>query len=222
MFRFENFWAEQDDFLDTVFDCWNSLPMLTDSARNISVKFKALRARLKDRSRHLSNLKLLISNCNRVICFLDTLEDRRGLFNPEANLRAAVKRQLQTWLHYKNLYWKKRYTVNRIRLGDECTKFFHGMATISYRRNTISQIMNEQGVWIKDHGSKAGLLWSSFRNRMGTTSLPTMLFDLANLVTPINDLDMLAAPIIDEEVDSIVKRMPTDKAPGPDGFNGFF
>jgi hypothetical protein len=49
-----------------------------------------------------------------------------------------------------------------------------------------------------------------------------MLFDLANLVTPINDLDMLAAPIIDEEVDSIVKRMPTDKAPGPDGFNGFF
>jgi len=49
-----------------------------------------------------------------------------------------------------------------------------------------------------------------------------MLFDLANLVIPINDLDMLAAPILDEEVDSVVKRMPTDKAPGPDGFNGFF
>jgi hypothetical protein len=55
---------------------------MTDSARNISAKFKALRARLKDWSRHLSNLKLLISNCNRVICFLDTLEDRRRLFNP--------------------------------------------------------------------------------------------------------------------------------------------
>jgi len=112
--------------------------------------------------------------------------------------------------------------VNRIRFGDQCTKFFHGMATISYRRNTISQLMNEQGVWIKDHDSKAGLLWSSFRNRMGTTSSPTMLFDLANLVTQINDLDMLAAPILKDEIDSVVKRMPIDKAPGPDGFNGFF
>jgi hypothetical protein len=57
---------------------------------------------------------------------------------------------------------------------------------------------------------------------MGTTSLPTMLFDLTNLITPINDLDMLAAPILNEEVDLVVKRMPIDKALGPDGFNGFF
>jgi len=49
-----------------------------------------------------------------------------------------------------------------------------------------------------------------------------MLFDLANLVTQINDLDMLAAPILEDEIDSVVKRMPIDKAPGPDGFNGFF
>ena len=106
LFRFENFWVELDDFLDTVSDCWNYISAMTDSARNILAKIKALRARLKDWSRHLSNMKLLISNCNRVIFFLDTLEDRRGLFNPEANLRAAVKRQLRTWLRYKNLYWK--------------------------------------------------------------------------------------------------------------------
>ena len=57
---------------------------------------------------------------------------------------------------------------------------------------------------------------------MGTTSSPTMLFDLANLVTQINDLDMLAAPILEDEIDSVVKRMPIDKAPGPDGFTGTF
>jgi hypothetical protein len=100
---------------------------------------------LKEWSKHLSNLRLLINNCNEVIGFLDGLEDRRGLFNPEANLRNAVKKQLEMWLHYKNLYWRKRYTVNRIQLGDECTNFFHGMATISYRRNAISQILNDQG-----------------------------------------------------------------------------
>jgi hypothetical protein len=58
---------------------------------------------------------------------LDALEDYRGLYNTESNLRRLVKKQLVTLLRYKNIYWKKRYTVNRIKLGDECTKFFHGM-----------------------------------------------------------------------------------------------
>jgi hypothetical protein len=96
-----------------------------DAARNISAKFKSLWAKLKAWSKQLSNLRLLISNCNQVICFLDTtLEDRRGLFNPEANLTNAVKKQLHTWLHYKNLYWQKRFAVNMIKSGDEWTKFF--------------------------------------------------------------------------------------------------
>jgi hypothetical protein len=222
LFRFENFWVQQNDFQEIVSDCWMNTPVLNDAAKNISSKFKALRARLKHWSRNLSNLRILISNCNSVIGFLDALEDRRGLFSPEINLRSAVKKQLQTWLHYKNLYWKKRYTVNRIKLGDECTKFFHGMATISYRRNAISQIMNDQGVWIQDHAGKAGLLWTAFRNRMGMTSTPTMLFDLDSLITHNDGLDVLTMPIAHEEIDLVVKRMPSDKAPGPDGFNGLF
>jgi len=42
LFHFENFWVEQDDFLDTVLDCWNITPTLNDAAQNISSKFKAL------------------------------------------------------------------------------------------------------------------------------------------------------------------------------------
>jgi hypothetical protein len=193
-----------------------------DDAHTISVKFKQLRSRLKSWSKKISNLRILIDNCNSVITFLDNLEDMRRLYNPEANLRILVKRQLETWLHYKNLYWRKRYTVNIIKFGDECTKFFHAMATISYRRNSISQLRNEEGVWIQDHAGKAGLLWNSYRNRMGTTTSPTMLFDLANLINPIPELERLANPFTTDEVDAIVKHMPNDKAPGPDGFNGLF
>jgi len=80
---------------------------MTDSARNILEKFEALRAKLMDWSRHLSNLKLLINNCNRVISFVDTIDDRRGLFNTKAVLYAAVKRQLRTWLRYKKIILEK-------------------------------------------------------------------------------------------------------------------
>jgi len=164
----------------------------------------------------------LIANCNKVILFLDALEDRRFLYNPELNLRIMIKNQLATLLHYKNVYWRKRYTVNRVKFGDECTKFFHAMATISHRRNSIPQLLNEQGLWVHDHEGKAGLLWNSFRKRMGVTTSPVMIFDLQSLITTVPGLDELVLPFEHEEIDSVVKRMPIDKAPGPDGFNGMF
>jgi hypothetical protein len=39
-------------------------------------------------------------------------------------------------------------------------------------------------------------------------------------MTPRDNLDFLGAPVTRDEIDSIVKRLPSDKAPGPDGFNG--
>lgn len=222
VFRFENFWVEHEGFLDTESNCWQSTAQLNSAARTLSARFKSLRVALKKWSRNLSNLTLLINNCNTVISFLDTLEDSRNLFNTEYNLRRLMKRQLATLLHYKNLYWKKRFTVNRIKLGDECAKFFHGMATISFRRNSISQLLNDQGTWIQDHHGKAGLIWNSFERRMGISMNPVMLFDLTQFIEPTLGLEDLAAPFQTAEIDLVIKKMPLDKAPGPDGFNGLF
>jgi hypothetical protein len=57
---------------------------------------------------------------------------------------------------------------------------------------------------------------------MGISLHPSMLFDLSSLVTLRVDLDSLVAPILKQEFDLIVKMIPTDKALGPDGFNGLF
>jgi len=96
------------------------------------------------------------------------------------------------------------------------------MATISFRKNTVSQILNEQSAWIQDHEGKAGLLWNSFKNRLGVSSGIKMHFDLSNLITRRNNLQDLVEPWTHSEIDSIVKKMPIDKAPGPDDFNGLF
>jgi hypothetical protein len=36
------------------------------------------------------------------------------------------------------------------------------------------------------------------------------------------NLDSLVAPILKDEIDRVIKFMPTDKSPGSDGFNGLF
>jgi hypothetical protein len=139
LFRFENFWTEHSEFMNVVANSWNQNDHHPNSANNLAAKFKRLRYALKSWCKSLSNLNILISNCNVVILFFDGLEERRALFNTERNLRNIVKAQSAKLLHYKHIYWKNRYTVNRIKLGDECTKFFHAMATISFRRNSIQQ-----------------------------------------------------------------------------------
>ena len=129
---------------------------------------------------------------------------------------------MQTLLRYKNLYWKKRFTTNRIKLGDECTKFFHAMATVSYRRNAITHLKDDHGNLVTDLAGKAALLLVAFKERMGVSLQPHMAFDLQSLISLNVDLDCLIAPITKEEIYNIIKIIPLDKAPGPDGFNGMF
>lgn len=117
---------------------------------------------------------------------------------------------------------ENRYKTRKIMFGDECTKFFHVMAIMNFRRNTITQILNDSGASTQDHDGKACLLWNSFRDRLGITNGITMHFQLDALINPRDDLQVLIDPIEVEEIDSIVTKMPLDKAPDPDGFNGLF
>ena len=164
----------------------------------------------------------LIDICNKVIFFLDSLEECGALFLPEWNLRKFVKAKLMQLLRFRNINWKQRHTVNRIQYGDECTKYFHGMATMNYRENSIPQLLDSSGSFVSDHESKASLIWSVFRNRMGVTSSPVMHFNLSDLIDRHVDLSSLVLPFTEEEIDAVVKLMPSDKAPGPGGFNGMF
>lgn len=100
IFRFENFWSEHEGFTEVVQSLWLQ-PQLHPNIANVIVsKFKNLRYGLKKWSKSLSNLKLLISNCNRVILWLDLVEEIRPLYNPEWNLRQLIKAQLATFLRY--------------------------------------------------------------------------------------------------------------------------
>jgi hypothetical protein len=68
----------------------------------------------------------------------------------------------------------------------------------------------------------AGLLWSNYRDRMGHSEGITMQFDLSKLVTRVQGLEEISQPFLQEEIDLVLKQMPPDKSPGPDGFTGLF
>ena len=49
-----------------------------------------------------------------------------------------------------------------------------------------------------------------------------MGFDLDTLIARVDGLEDLSQPFTDSEVDVVIKNMPPDHAPGPDGFSGLF
>jgi hypothetical protein len=142
-FRFENYWLSHSDFQSVVQAAWNIPVEFSDSAKRVNGKFKNLRRSLKLWAKNLRCLKKLISKVNEVIEMLDIFEEMRPLITEEWNLRDILKSHVLTLLHNQNVYWKHRGKIKWVKLGNENTKFFHTKATINYRHNYISMLLNE-------------------------------------------------------------------------------
>jgi hypothetical protein len=222
IFRFENFWVDQPGFIDCVKNSWSEDSRKKHCSAVIADKFKCLRHALKKWQMSLSKLKVLIQKCNRVILILDTLEENRNLFTSEFNFRSIVKQHLEELLLIECNYWRKRCTVRWIKMSEDNTNFFHAMATQRMRRNAISMLKAGDGSIITDHDEMAGLLWFEYKERMGKSEGIQMKFDLARLVKRVANLQELTVPFLKEEIELVIKQMPPDRAPGPDGFNGLF
>lgn len=107
-------------------------------------------------------------------------------------------------------------------LGDASTKFFHANATIKYRRNLITQLINDQGQQLLTRNDKVALIWDSFKQRLGASNFTSLSFDLQSLLDNSTDLTSLVVAFSHAEIDAVVRNMPLDKTPGPDGFNTDF
>jgi hypothetical protein len=97
-------------------------------------------------------------------------------------------------LNQQKIYWTQRGAIKWVKFGDECTAFFHANASIRLRKNSITSLMDDNGLEHFLHDEKA-------RDE---------------------DLAALEAPFSKEEIDSIIANLPNNKSPGHDDFNGEF
>ena len=88
----------------------------------------------------------------------------------------------------------------------------------------MSSISTDDGIILLDHDIKAAHIWASFKNWIGISEKPHTTQLIGQYIQPASHIDFsqLEIPFTVTEMDGIVKHMPTDKSPGPDGFNGAF
>ena len=221
IFRFEEYWTEFSGFIETVEKHWLNSTHFSDSPKNLNSKFKSIKRGLKSWSKQYSQLNKIIDNCCFYVKLFDGIEEQRPLARVEKNFRKLLIKHTNKLLEAKRIYWRIRANMRWANLCDENTEFFHAIATYVFRHNYITYLMTMDGQQVFDHDHKAAILWASFKDRIGTETICTQNFDISHLAME-EDLYDLDRPFSTDEIDDIINKMPNEKSPGPDGFNGLF
>jgi hypothetical protein len=191
-------------------------------AKPLTAKFKNLRKTLRSWQKNLSGLKKNNGNVKNVLSFLEIIEEFRDLSEIEWNFTEKLSLKLKQLLDQQRTYWKQRGKVKWIKEGDANTKLFHATASVKHRNNLISCLQKNNGETVVSHTEKEIVLWEAFKDRLGQYNFTCISSNLNHFLVARNDLEWLEAPFSKEEIDVLIKGLPNNKAPGPDGFNNEF
>jgi len=114
-----------------------------------------------------------------------------------------------------------RSRMGWLRDGDANTKLFHMHACYQKRKKFIAKL-REGDRTITTHEEKASAIFEFYSNLIGSNNDRVRTINLDALNIPRHDLKDLDIPFMEEEVWNTIKNLPSDKAPGPDGFTGRF
>ncbi|KAL2931067.1 LINE-1 retrotransposable element ORF2 protein [Bienertia sinuspersici] len=134
------------------------------------------------------------------------------------NFRGATK-SYNSWL-------KQKAEIHWLQDGDTNSKIFFNSLKVRTCRNNINRVQNAHGIWVEDHDSitraftdfYTDLLQGSDHNRR------LVIKDIVRMGSTLNDdhRRMLDCSFTDKEIRQAIYSIPSNKAPGLDGYNSCF
>ncbi|KAL5576703.1 hypothetical protein UlMin_018402 [Ulmus minor] len=137
-----------------------------------------------------------------------------------------MEKELDTLQTHNEVYWKQRSRMNWLAYGDRNSKVFHMKASERRRKNKISGLFNNEGIWFSDSGDVLNIVQDYFQT-IFSSSTPSFsdLEVVLSCVRPRVTRDMneiLLRPFSGEDVRKALMDMHPTKSPGPDGFPAIF
>jgi hypothetical protein len=209
-------------FSEVVVKAWAEPCYHSDPYHILHSKLTLTGKRLMLWSRELfSNAKIQLHMALHVILLLDLAMENRQLSPEERDIRARLKRRVIGLAALERSRKKQRARINNLRHGDANTKFFHRKVNTRRRKNFILKLRHNNG-WVTTHDDKQKVAQSHFKAAIGRANPRSISFNWDALNLPSPNLDGLDDAFTENEVKEAIMDMPSDKAPGPDGFNGKF
>ncbi|CAN1318107.1 LINE-1 retrotransposable element ORF2 protein [Linum perenne] len=136
----------------------------------------------------------------------------------------SKQRELNALWHAEEEYWANRASVNWAKLGDRNTRFFHLSTIQRRRRNDITRLKRDDGVWIDEPREVKNHVKNFFHKLF---KAPKEVIDYAIMedfprVVADDTNSRLCRPVEEWEIKKAVFQMGPHKSPGPDGYGGSF
>jgi hypothetical protein len=221
-FQFQSYWPRFPGYREVVQRAWscplrhaNSFHRLDWLSRNTARALKSY----SDKS--IGCIKIQLEIAKEVVHRLEAARDKCTLAAHEESLRQELKLKSLGLASLQHSIVRHQSRLLWLSEGDTPTRFFHVHASARCRKNFIRSF-EQNGQTIVDDQLKVDMLFSFFDDVLGAP--PSRVHDIAldGLDLPRSDLTGLGARFTEEEVWGVIKALPHDKAPGPDGFSAGF
>ena len=224
-FKFENHWLKIDGFKEVVTAAWNK-PQFGSAHNVLNKKMAETATALRNWNKKLfSNARLQLHIANEVIFRLDIAQEVRQLTVGEISLRSDLKVRILGLAALERSRRRQASRINFIKAGDACTRFFHLKMAARKRRKYIASLKNQGGSLVWSNNDKQQVLQEYFENLIGKKVRRQHTLQWQHL--QINTIQQstgleLDRPFTEDELDQAVRCLPSEKAPGPDGFTNDF
>ena len=224
-FRFENHWIKINGFSEVVQEAW-AKPQLGSAHTVLSKKLSETVRALRNWSKPLfSNARLQLHIANEVILRLDIAQESRHLSEAEITLRHDLKIRTLGLAALERSRRRQASRIINIRAGDACTRFFHLKMSARKRRQYIPSLKRPDGSLAWNHEDKQHIIQGYFDDLIGKKANRTSTLHWPELqLAPLQQIPGLELdrPFTEGEIEYAVKILPSEKAPGPDGFTSDF
>ncbi|KAK0588895.1 hypothetical protein LWI29_006742 [Acer saccharum] len=211
-FYYDRCWAERDEFVGLVQDCW-----FRDDGRDcisrVVNRLASCASQLQLWNR--SNRKVLNGNIDRKkkeLAFLNV--DQIAV---EWRRIRMVEGELDDFLKVEEVFWKQRAKVSWMKEGDRNTRFFHAKASARKKRNFLSGLRDDSGVFQTEESVMEGII-SEYFSSLFASSQPSrqqtelVLNSVENVLAP-NMREELDSPFTAEDVRVVLFQMHPDNSP---------
>jgi hypothetical protein len=209
-------------FMDTVATAWEQPVNTQNALLRMHVKLMRTARALKIWRRSIfSEWKLKLAILQIILLELEKAQERRLLTPEEQEFKRYLKAKSVGMAAVQKARAKQHLRLKWIREGDANSRLFHIYANARRKKSFVSALHGDEGVATTQQ-DKMRVATEFFTKAVGTNSARSRRLNWVALgYSPFNleDLDM---PFMEQELFGIIKSLPSEKAPGPDGFIGIF
>jgi exonuclease III len=221
-FHFESFWPKLDGFHDVVTSAWTSVPSGACPFITIERKLSAVNKSLQSwSSKTIGQLSMQLALAREILHQFEIAQDSLQLSKEELWFKNKLKKHSLALAYLKRTMARLRSRINWLKEGDANTHLFHIHARHRKRKNFIAKLISGDQICTSQQ-EEAAVIDEFYDNLLGSCVTRERTINLEELGILAHNLTELDTPFSEEEVWNTIKQMPSDKAPGPDGFTGRF